>query len=183
MERHKSYVLSRLHHRYDAKGLPSDVEFKTAAPAEGGIALPQGQKGEMVTDVKVGAESNRLQSRFVNLHPDKAVIKCENPERYRWGKPPLSYRGARKVWTAQQLATRDRTKFKPAELVLNAYPALGLPGSLSADDKAKAEAAKGAAATEDEKKEGGCSVGRHQSPTLLLTALLVGVGLFTRRRR
>lgn len=183
MERHKSYVLSRLHHRYDAKGLPSDVEFKTAAPAEGGIALPQGEKGEMVTDVKVGAESNRLQSRFVNLHPDKAVIKCENPERYRWGKPPLSYRGARKVWTAQQLATRDRTKFKPAELVLNAYPALGLPGSLSADDKAKAEAAKGAAATEDEKKEGGCSVGRHQSPTLLLTALLVGLGLFTRRRR
>lgn len=183
MERHKSYVLSRLHHRYDGKGLPSDVEFKAAAPAEGGVAIPRGEKGEMSTDVKVGAESNRLQTRFVHLHPDKAVIKCDNPERYRWGKPPLSYRGARKIWTAQQLASRDRTKFKPAELVLSAYPALGLSGALSSEEKAKAEAAKTAQAAEEEKKDGGCNVARGQSSGLVWAALTVALGLLTRRRR
>lgn len=184
MERHKSYVLSRLHHRYDAKGLPNDVEFKTAAAAEGGIAIPEGEKGAMPTEVKVGAASNRLQTRFVNLHPDKAVIKCENPTRYRWGKPPLSYRGARKIWTAQQLASRDRTKFKPSELVLSAYPALGLTGQLSAEDKAKAEAAKGASTgAEEEKKDGGCSVARGQAAPWALVAMGMVVALLTRRRR
>lgn len=186
MERHKSYVLSRLHHRYDAKSLPNDVEFKSAAPAEGGVAIPQGEKGEMPSDVKVGAASNRLQTRFVNLHPDKAVLKCEAPQKFRWGKPPLTYRGARKIWTAQQLATRDRTKFKPTELVLSAYPALGLQGQLSAEDKAKAEAAK-AAAPAEENKDGGCSVaqvvGYDASPVMVWFGVALGLSLLTRRRR
>lgn len=184
IERHKSYVLSRLHHRYDAKGLPSDVEFKAAAPAEGGVGVPQGERGEMSSEVKVGAASNRLQTRFVTLHPDKAVIKCEAPQRYRWGKPPLSYRGARKIWTAQQLASRDRTKYKPAELVLSAYPALGLKGQLSAEDKAKAEAEKAAGTVAAEEKESdGCSVGHAGEPRWAWLVVGLGLGLVWRRRR
>lgn len=184
IERHKSYVLSRLHHRYDAKGLPSDVEFKAAAPAEGGVGIPQGEKGEMASDVKVGAASNRLQTRFVTLHPDKAVIKCEAPQRYRWGKPPLSYRGARKIWTAQQLASRDRTKYKPAELVLSAYPALGLKGQISAEDKAKTEAEKAAGTTASEDKEsGGCSVGHSAHARWAWLGLGLALSLVWRRRR
>jgi hypothetical protein len=183
IERHKSYVLSRLHHRYDAKGLPSDVEFKAASPVEGGIAIPQGEKGEMPTDVKVGAASNRFQTRFVNLHPDKATIKCDAPVRYRWGKPPLSYRGARKVWTAQQLASRDRSKYKPSELVLTAYPALGLQGQVSAEEKAKAEAEKATSATEAKEKESGCSVGHSPRSNAPWLALVLTLGLLGRRRR
>lgn len=157
IERHKSYVLSRLHHRYDAKGLPTDVEFKTASPAEGGVAIPQGEKGDMPNDVKVGTAANRLQTRFVNLHPDKAVLKCETPQKYRWGKPPRTYRGANKIWTAQQLASRDRTRFKPTELTLTAYPALGIAAQLSAEDKAKADAQK-AAEADKPKEGGGCAI-------------------------
>lgn len=184
IERHKSYVLSRLHHRYNASGLPQDVEFKAASPAEGGVAIPQGEKGDMPSDVKVGAASNRLQTRFVHLHPDKAVIKCDAPVRYRWGKPPLSYRGARKIWTAQQLASRDRTRFKPSELVLSAYPALGLAGKLSGDAKANTEGVKAAEANEGKtEKKGGCSVVGSTTGNSGWLALTLALGLVWRGRR
>ncbi len=156
MERHKSYVLSRLHHRFDAKGLPKDIELRPTAPAEGGIAIPQGEKGEMSTEVNASAAANKFQTRFVHLHPDKAVIKCEKPERFRWGKPPRTYRGARKIWTAQQLASRDRTKFKPAELVLSDYPKLDLKKQLTTEEKARVEIEK--KAEEEKAKASGCAV-------------------------
>jgi hypothetical protein len=180
MERHKSYVLSRLHHRYDAKGLPKDIELRAASPAEGGIALPQGEKGEMPTDVKTGVAVNKLQTRFVHLHPDKAVIKCEKPEKFRWGKPPRTYRGARKIWTAQQLASRDRTKYKPAELVLSNYPSLGLTAQQTTEEKARAEIVK---ESEKAKESSGCSVvGRNSVASLGLVALLGAAFMFLRRR-
>lgn len=182
MERHQSYVLSRLHHRYDAKGLPKDIELRGAAPAEGGVALPQGEKGDMPTDVKTGVAANKLQTRFVHLHPDKAVINCEKPERYRWGKPPRTYRGARKIWTAQQLASRDRTKFKPAELVLSDYPALGLKAQLTTEEKAKAEVAK-VEAEKAKESSGGCAVTLQRSETSAGWVALVGVALTLLRRR
>lgn len=181
MERHQSYVLSRLHHRYDAKGLPKDIELRGAAPAEGGIALPQGEKGDMPTDVKTGVAANKLQTRFVHLHPDKAVIKCEKPERFRWGKPPRTYRGARKIWTAQQLASRERTKFKPAELVLSDYPKLDLKAQLTAEEKVKAEAAKVEA--EKTKESSGCAVTARRPATTAGWLAFVGIALALLRRR
>ena len=68
--------------------------------------------------------------------------------------------------------------------MLSAYPALGLTGQLSAEDKAKAEAAKGASTgAEEEKKDGGCSVARGQAAPWALVAMGMVVALLTRRRR
>jgi hypothetical protein len=181
MERHKSYVLSRLHHRYDAKGLPKDIEVRATSAAEGGIALPQGEKGDMSTEVNVGAAVNKLQTRFVNLHPDKAVIKCEKPERFRWGKPPRTYRGARKIWTAQQLASRDRTKVKPAELVLTSYPKLDLHAQATSEEKARAEIAK--ADEEQKAKSSGCALKPRQATSGFGLAAVVALALALVRRR
>src|SRR5690606_15726927 len=162
-----------------------DVEFKTTSAVEGGVQVPQGANGELPTEVKTGASENRLQTRFVHLHPNKIVVKCEAPERYRWGKPPRTYRGARKIWTAQQLATRDRTRFKPSELVLTSYPALGLKGQLSAEEQAKESDA--TSGTDGEKADTDCDcavLGRSSNggPIGVAVAAL-GLTAFIRRRR
>src|SRR5262249_8477377 len=121
------YILSRMHHRYDKSTLPKDLELGPAQHVHGGIDIPQGAKAELPTDVKPAADS-RFQVRFTSFHPSPAVPHCEKPERYRWGKAPRTYRGLRKIWLAQDMATKNRTSHKPEELVFTPVPALALKG-------------------------------------------------------
>ncbi|HEY8943911.1 MAG TPA: DUF2330 domain-containing protein, partial [Polyangiaceae bacterium] len=112
LERHE-YILSRLHYRYDAAGLPEDPTIGPATGgAEGGIALPKGPKMEVSTDVKTGGAS-RFQTRYNHFHPWKPVIQCQSPERGKWGKSPPDYRGLRKIWIADDLSRKSRTQIKP----------------------------------------------------------------------
>jgi hypothetical protein len=181
IERQSKFVLTRLHHRYAKDGLPHDVELKQAPPIEGGIGSPQGVNGDLPQGHKTDVKENRLQTRFVHLHPNIKVLECEAPERYRWGKPPRTYRGARKIWVADQLASRDRTKFKPAELTLTAVPELGIKGVLA---RAEEEAAAKAAA--EKAKQGNCDCSlpgrRAPAPAGLSLAALLGVAFLRRRR-
>src|SRR4029453_2963212 len=117
--------ITRLHHRYDAKGLPEDIELAPAAGVEGGIALPTGPEGEAPGKIGSAAES-RLQIRYSALHPSKKVIQCDNPTRYRWGKAPPDYRGLRKTWTARDLAYKKRDKFALKDVIKSSVPALGI---------------------------------------------------------
>lgn len=121
------YVLSRMHHRYDKSTLPKDVEVGPAGHVHGGVDLPEGPKATLPTDVKPSAES-QFQVRFTSFHPSPTVPHCEKPERFRWGKAPRTYRGLRKIWTAQDMATKNRTSHKPAELVFTPVPMLALVG-------------------------------------------------------
>jgi MYXO-CTERM domain-containing protein len=181
--RHDNYVLTRMHHRYDAEGLPKDIELKEAPHIVGGVDIPRGADGVMPQGSKTGGDKSTLQVRFAHLHPNKKVINCENPERYRWGKPPRTYRGARKIWVANQLATRDRTKHKPTELTLTAVPELGIKG---VPTKAEQEAAE-KAAVEAAAKEGDCDcrvVGERSPARGVAAALgLLAMALLVRRRR
>jgi hypothetical protein len=132
-----SYVITRLHHRYDAKGLPEDIVLQPAASVEGGVALPSGPEGEASGSV-ASAPENRLQIRYSALHPNKKVLQCENPTRYRWGKAPPDYRGLRKTWTARDLAYKKRDKFVLKDVIKSDVPALGIA---AAPDPAAAPAA------------------------------------------
>jgi hypothetical protein len=182
--RQDNFVLTRLHHRYDNEGLPSDVELKPAPPIQGGVGTPAGVDGELPQGAKEAA-TNTLQTRFVNLHPDISVLQCPNPERYRWGKPPLSYRGARKIWVADQLASRDRKQQKPLEATRTAVAELGIPGKPT-----KAQQAAAAAAAPTEEKKDGCSVSAVGNGALggglarggVFVALLLGAAVGLRRR-
>src|SRR5262249_6569069 len=44
------------------------------------------------------------------------------------GKAPRTYRGLRKIWVAQDMATKNRTSHKPADLVYSPVPELALKG-------------------------------------------------------
>jgi len=147
-----SYVITRLHHRYDAKSLPEDIEVQPAASVEGGLALPVGENAEMSGSVE-SAQENRLQIRYAATHPSKKVVACENPTRFRWGKAPPDYRGLRKTWTARDLAYKKRDKFALNEVIKSSVPVLGIAGAAT-----PAAAAPAAAAPADAKVDSGCSL-------------------------
>jgi hypothetical protein len=169
-----SYVITRLHHRYDASSLPADIEVQPAASVEGGVALPAGYNAEMSGSVESSAD-NRLQIRYAATHPSKKVVQCENPTRYRWGKAPPDYRGLRKTWTARDMAYKKRDKFVLKDVILSSVPVLGIsaapgPGATPAP-----------AAAADAKAESGCtlqSVGSGPASRLSLCGLvLAGLAL------
>jgi MYXO-CTERM domain-containing protein len=157
LERHE-YILSRLHYRYDAAGLPEDPTIGPAAGgAEGGIALPKGPKMEVSTEVKTGGAS-RFQTRYNHFHPWKPVIQCQSPERGKWGKSPPDYRGLRKIWIADDLSRKSRTQIKPAKVVLTPLPELGLGATPASAEIADAGVDAGAAGTEAGGNKCGCTV-------------------------
>jgi hypothetical protein len=143
-----NFVITRLHHRYAASGLPEDIEVGPAASVQGGVGVPTGPDAELPGEVEPAPE-NRLQTRFEAVHPSKKVSQCENPVRWRWGQPPAEYRGLRKTWTARDLAYKKRDKFVLKDVITSSVPALGIT-------VAAPPAAPPAAAEATEKKDSGC---------------------------
>jgi len=188
--RHK-YVVSRLHYRYDAKGLPKDPQIGSAAPASGGTAQPKGKNGEASTEVKTG-DTNKLQTRYNNFHPWVPVIQCPNPDRYRWGKAGRDYRGLRKTWITDDLTRKSHTQIKPAAVVKTLIPDLGLgapPGASKAEGTGGSGGSGGSAGSSGEaaSKSGcGCRVGAKTSPVgsgALAALVASALGVAIRRRR
>jgi MYXO-CTERM domain-containing protein len=180
VERNK-FLVSRLHYRYDDKTLSRDPKLAPAPePVEGGVALPKGEKREVSSEVK-GAKENRLQIRYNNFHNWKPVIKCQTPDRYKWGKSPPDYRGLRKTWIAEDLTRKSRTQIKPAEVVKTAVAALGLSG-VQAPVDAGADAGADAAQSG---KGCGCRTtggGRRYGAFAAFLAALAALGVRRQRR-
>lgn len=83
--RHR-FVLTRLHHRFEPRGLPRDLRI-VAAPAltAGGTGVPAGRDGALATAVTQGTEP-RYQVRLVHLEPRPSLPDCAAPQRWRWGR-------------------------------------------------------------------------------------------------
>ncbi len=182
------FVLSRLHYRYDASGMPKDVILGAGAPIEGGVALPSGEFGAADTSVKP-SDVNRFQARYNGLFPNKVEVKCEDPKPHRWGKAPRSYRGLRKIWLAEDLARRNRTRIKLEEAVVTPVPDLSITGAKTVEqrvaDKKAAEAQEMNGSAESE-KAADCGCRSAGLPTGGAPTYLIGVatlGLLLRRRR
>lgn len=173
------YVLSRLHYRYTKSTLPEDPTLGPGAAIEGGIKLPVGEQG-VADSAVLPAGTNAMQTRYNHLHPDISVLKCDKPERYRWGKPPRTYRGLNKIWVAEDLSRKKRDKVELAQVVLTPVPDLGLPG----------KAAKGAVAeapvppVEEKKDTCGCrtvGIPNTGSTAIALLSGILGISLWRRR--
>lgn len=173
-----NYVITRLHHRYDRAALPQDIEVQPAGHVRGGLGAPVGPNAELAGGVEPSAES-RLQVRYVVAHPSKRVAQCDNPQRWRWGKAPASYRGLRKTWTARDLAYKKRDKFVLAEVIESSVPALGIKGSAAAEPPS-------APVASEAKEDSGCalrgSAGRERSSALVRAGFMALVLMLSRRR-
>ena len=179
------YVLSRLHHRYDASNLPTDIEVGPAEPVGGGTGIPKGEAHELSTEVKP-AKRNELQVRFNFFHPWNGMVKCEKPEHWRWGKPPRTYRGLRKTWVATDLTRKNRKQIDPDKVVFTPVPSIGIAGATPDGGTAADGGDAGTEGAGDKKKSCGCSVpGAPEAPGPSVVLLLAAgaVALSRRRRR
>jgi len=173
-----NYVITRLHHRYDPKGLPHDIQVRPAGNIQGGVGEPTGPDAELSGAVEPAAES-RFQVRYDATHPNKKVIQCDAPTRWRWGKAPPDYRGLRKTWTARDLAYRKRDRFKLADVIKSSVPVLGVAASgVSAEPS-------GPPLPEKKKDESSCALGPRQAPGEHWSSIGLGLALgwYVARRR
>jgi hypothetical protein len=183
----QKYVLSRLDYRFDAQTLPEDVKIGPTGAVQGGVGVPKGRQAAVPTAV-TPAKDNELQTRYINLHPWKGMMKCASPDRWRWGIPPRTYRGLRKIWIAKDLTRKSRTEIKPAAVVVTPIPALGLSGhpSPTAAHPAARDAGTDAGPSAAKKSSRcGCSVPGGSAPLSLSGVLCaaLGAGLIARRRK
>jgi MYXO-CTERM domain-containing protein len=179
LARHQ-YIITRMHHRYADDGLPTDVEIGPAEGGlEGGIWIPQGPTREISREVKP-SDQYKYQTRVINFHPWKGMQACENPEPYRWGKPPRTYRGLRKIWVVEDVFRKSRTEVKVAEVIRSPIPELGLVHK----ERPNPDAGDAGIETASKRKGCGCRVaGVEGPPTELGSWLTLGMVLLAVRRR
>ena len=85
--RPSSFVLTRLHYRYDKKGLGEDLIFRAAGPIVGGRGMPD-QSGQLEERRAQASSINNFQGRYVILNRWEGKLECSDPVRGRWGGPP-----------------------------------------------------------------------------------------------
>jgi hypothetical protein len=172
------YVITRLHHRYDAKTLGEDIKVRPAAHVQGGLGAPAGANGELPVSIEPAAES-RLQIRYSALHPSKKVVQCDDPKRWRWGQAPSSYRGLRKTWTARDTAYKKRDRFVLKDVIKSSVPVLGISA-------AGAEPAVASVPEADTKKDSGCALsaaaGKNRGSASASLLSLLAFAWFRRQR-
>jgi MYXO-CTERM domain-containing protein len=183
LERHH-YVITRLHHRVSEETLPTDVDVGPVdGGLQGGVLIPTGPKGELSLEVKP-SDAERMQTRYLFYHPWKGMQSCETPVRWRWGKPPRTYRGLRKTWVVEDLARKSRTQIKPSDVVRTPLPEFGLSGE---PPKSLDGGLDGGLEGSDRRSGCHCSVpGQTRARNLSgigLLAVFTGIGLRRRRQR
>jgi hypothetical protein len=169
VESDPSWVLTRLHARYDARSLGEDLVFRAAPAIEGGRGVP-GPDGALTSGAQPARE-NQFQGRYVMLHRFAGEVKCEAPARGQWGEGRPSSAAA----SPAEVAALPSGSTDPISLLDGTD---GVDRSLLAGPSAPPAPARGDCA--------GCSVTPRRAalPALLLGASpLAGLALRRRRRR
>ena len=128
-----SWMLTRLHARYDRESLTDDLLFREAKPVMGGRAEWNGLSADSGAKVMEGGISN-FQGRYIIRHYWKGAVACKAPQYDRWGGPPgqdpYSYQNGYKSapTAAKGLASAARGKVALRSVVRSPVPTLGLPG-------------------------------------------------------
>jgi hypothetical protein len=120
-----SWVLTRLHTRYDKQTLSEDLVFTEARPVVGGRSTWDGTAMELPGEVKPDA-TNNFQGRYIIRHYWKGPVACANPRFGVWGGPPGG--GERALSSARDLANAPRGQVALKKVVRSPLPQLGLPG-------------------------------------------------------
>jgi hypothetical protein len=119
-----SFVLTRLHARYEKEALGDDLVFKEAPPIGGGREV-RGADGELEQGT-VQSGTNNFQARYAIRHPWTGPIECENPVRGRWGGPPSGVQRPSGPQAAAELGFKRRKEVKLANFLKKDLGELGV---------------------------------------------------------
>jgi len=119
-----SWVLTRMHVRYDKTTLGEDLIFREAKPVVGGRSQWNGQSEG--TSEAQPAPVNNFQARYIIRHYWTGAVSCPNPRYGQWGGPPGG--GSAQPRAAKDLALAPRGKVDLKKVVTSSVPRLGLPG-------------------------------------------------------
>ncbi len=176
-----SFVLTRLHTRYDQETLNEDLVFRAASPIVGGREFVQSD-GALEHGSRPASQNN-FQGRYAIRHEWEGPIECENPVRGRWGGPPGGVQNPG-VRPAQDLAFAARGALELPAVVRSAIPELSIDAATPepAAEAGEGQAASAATTTSESSDDGcgGCATSGNPAPAALL---LVGLALVIRRRR
>jgi hypothetical protein len=118
-----SWVVTRLHTRYDKQTLSEDLVFRAAPPIVGGRGDRDDGGGPHVAK---RSEENNFQARYIIRHYWSKKPTCDAPKRNMWGGPPDGRNEHFSV--ARDLASAPRGSIKLADVIKGAVPSLGLEG-------------------------------------------------------
>ena len=132
-----SWVLTRMHTRYDTKSLDEDLIFVEAKPVVGGRGS-EGLSREKPGAVEM-ASVNNFQGRYIIRNYWAGEVKCDNPVWGRWGGPPAGgpIQSGKKVKAAGDLANAPRGTVELAKTVRSALPQLDIQGMATPVRKTK----------------------------------------------
>jgi len=124
-----SWVITRLHARYDKESLSEDLVFREAPPAIGGRAGWNGSvegdaSAQVVRDTSV---DNNFQGRYIIRHYWTGPIACQNPRFDIWGGP-TDGSSSGTPQAAKGLATAPRGKIALKTELRSPVPLLGIAG-------------------------------------------------------
>ncbi len=125
-----SWVLTRLHTRYDQQTLTDDLIFRSAKPVVGGRANWSGGLGDQGGRIEASGPNN-FQGRYIIRHYWEGALSCDKPTYGIWGGPPGSSSGGAYKPAARpagNLAGAARGKVKLGEVVQSPLPELGIKG-------------------------------------------------------
>ena len=115
----RTFVLTRLHARYDATTLGEDLVFRAATPIANGSS---GGQGPFKQTPEAGP-INQFQGRYIIQHPWAGEVRCEQPMRGVWGGPPGGEK--QKVVAVENAAFAPRGPLDVAGLAAGPIVALG----------------------------------------------------------
>jgi hypothetical protein len=129
----ETWVLTRLHTRYDKASLSEDLVFHAAKPMIGGTSNGDGTNADQgATNSPDG--HNRFQGRYIIRHYWEGPVSCESPRYGIWTGPPSNQSGYRATpgvplgsgapQTAGDLANAKRGQFDLAKVVRSSRPPL-----------------------------------------------------------
>ena len=126
--RQPSWVLTRLHARYDKESLAEDLVFREAPPVVGGRG--GGAVNEQDADAQLVSNGtpSSFQGRYIIRQYWTGPVTCETPRFERWGAPLDDRRASNQATPAKGLATAPRGKFVLGAEVRSPVPLLGIAG-------------------------------------------------------